>query len=302
MAYSALVRRLLISCPGDVPTSDLAIVHKAIDRWNGIYGKAFGAVILPISWGTHAAAEFGRPPQDILNKQLVDQCDICLALFANRLGTPTASAESGTAEEIARLSESGRYVGVLRSRRGVSNSEIKADQLGLLEHYLETIKTKALILDYADDADLIQKVDNILVGAVSHDQGRTELQLQIEQAAVGSPERQAEVWPRIDISEKLMIDGYTSREWYLVLSNTGDAPARDVEIKMEVSTSYPQFGRQPPTIVWELGSEPRIPTLAPHSEVRFRLAVDSLDLQLNCIVSWMDNRGRQENTATLRIV
>src|SRR5258708_31902797 len=110
MAYSALVRRLLISCPGDVPISDLTIVHKAINRWNGIYGESFGTAVVPISWGTHAAAEFGDSPQEILNSQLVDRSDICLALFANRLGTPTASAESGTADEIERIATARRYV------------------------------------------------------------------------------------------------------------------------------------------------------------------------------------------------
>src|ERR1017187_1743877 len=101
MAYSVLARRLLISCPGDVPDSDLHLVQQAINRWNGIYGEQFGAAIIPISWGTHAAAEFGDAPQDLLNKQLVDRCDICLALFANRLGTPTASADSGTDLRVA---------------------------------------------------------------------------------------------------------------------------------------------------------------------------------------------------------
>ncbi len=55
--------------------------------------------MLPISWGQHAAAVFGRPPQEIINEQLVDECDGCIAIFHMRLGTATESAESGTAEE-----------------------------------------------------------------------------------------------------------------------------------------------------------------------------------------------------------
>lgn len=110
MAYQGTVRRCLISSPSDVPEADLAIVHKTINHWNGIYGERYGSVIIPISWGSHAAAEFGRGPQAILNDQLVDSCDMCIAMFWVRLGTPTAENESGSAEEIKRLSERGKYV------------------------------------------------------------------------------------------------------------------------------------------------------------------------------------------------
>jgi len=300
MAYSVLARRLLISCPGDVPLTDLALVQKAINRWNGIYGEKFGTAIIPISWGTHAAAEFGDAPQELLNKQIVDRCDMCLALFANRLGTPTASAESGTAEEIARISESDRYVGVLRSRREATR--IDADQLKSLEQYLENIKAKALILEYAGDADLVQNVDNFLVAAVSHDQGRSELQLQ--QASAESPVRQAEIWPRVDSKEDPIRfgDGKTipRRSWHLVLANTGDAPALDVQVSWNATDGsdipWTLFGYEPE-------EEPHIDVFPPYGEQRFRLYMSAeTPRQMNCTVSWSDESGRQENTATVRLV
>jgi hypothetical protein len=171
VAYNALVRRLLISCPRDIPRDDMSLVHKAINRWNGIYGQRFDAVILPISWGTHAASEFGGAPQDLLNRQLVDLSDICLALFANRLGTPTASAESGTADEITRMSESGKYVAILRSGRPIDLSRIDLAQAMRLEKYLAGMSNKALILDYHNDDELSQRVDTVIVAAISRSSG-----------------------------------------------------------------------------------------------------------------------------------
>lgn len=297
MAYSALVRRLLISCPSDVPASDLAIVHKTIDRWNGVYGEAFGAVMIPISWGTHAAAEFGHPPQDILNKQLVDQSDVCLALFANRLGTPTSAAESGTAEEIQRFGAAERYVGVLRSRRPIEMAHVGLEQAQRLEVYLAKLASSALVLEYASDDELSQRVDTILASAVSRDQGRTDLQLQMASRPIAHI---AEVWPRIDTHDSTISNG-TIRNWYLVLSNTGNAPARDVEIAMESPNSR---GQDLPRIyVDEFDSEPRIELLAPRSETRFQVDFsEGFDYpQFNCTVFWVDDRGRQENTATLRL-
>ncbi len=277
MSYSALVRRLLISCPGDVPATDLAVVHKAINRWNGVYGKAFGAAIVPISWGTHAAAEFGRPPQAILNRQLVDECDICLALFANRLGTPTQAAESGTAEEIERFGTSGRYVGILRSQRPVNASRIDLGQAQKLEAYLERMKENA-----------------------PRDQGRADLQLQ--ESPGQTPTGVAEVWPRIDSSETVRILGGQSvprRNWYLVLVNNGDAPAHNVRVRLESSSGQ---GNPPQILGDSPESAPEVEVLAPHGEVRFHLLTAMGDTtQVRCIVSWTDDRGEQENTATLRL-
>jgi hypothetical protein len=337
MAYSALVRHLLISCPGDVSINDLAVVHKAINRWNGIYGQAFGAVVVPISWGTHAAAEFGHAPQDILNKQLVDQCDICVALLANRLGTPTTSAESGTAEEIERLGASGRYVGILRSRRPVDITGVDLDQAQKLESYLSTIAQNALILDYATDDELTQRVDTILAAAVARDQARANLQLQ--QATQQRLIKAAEVWPRVDSIEKthLIYDYVSSRPpglspgrvpsskppdpdirsrfptdqsiaprsvtmhtWQLVLSNTGDAPARNVRVQFEPAGEQKKL---PKIITDDTDSKPHIEILAPHGEVRFELEVPRRSArQARCIVWWIDDRGEQENAATLRLI
>jgi hypothetical protein len=302
MAYSALVRRLLISSPGDVPLTDLAIVQKAVNRWNGIYGESFGTAVLPTSWGTHAAAEFGRPPQDILNQQLVDRSDICLALLANRLGTPTAAAESGTAEEIERIASAGKYVAILRSRRPVDASRIDLEQAQALERYLAKIRSNALILDYSSDDELSQNVDTILAAAVARDQGRAELQLQ-EQSSQPA-ERVAEVWPRVDSSEEVVNFGgtgrtMTRRNWSLVLANTGNAPAHSVRVKFEPYTEGEN--------VWEIltdnpESDPEIEILAPQSEIRFVLiATMGMAIQVRCTVTWKDDRGDRQNAATLRL-
>ena len=186
MPYSALVRRLLISCPGDVSEEDIATVQQAITRWNGVYGERFGAAVIPIHWSVHAAAQFGTPPQATLNDQIVDGCDIALAIFANRMGTPTATAPSGTAEEIQRLHAAGKYVGILRCRRPVDAGSIDLDQAKKLQRFLEEIQKKSLTLDYQDSTTLSNQVDTLLAAAVEHDRGRAELQLQ---------QPVAEVWP-----------------------------------------------------------------------------------------------------------
>ena len=300
MPFSANVFRLLISCPGDIPPDDMKIVHQAINRWNGVYGHRFGASVLPISWGTHAAAEFGRAPQDAINDQLVDSCDICLALFANRLGTETANAESGTAEEIKRLHESGGYVGILRSRRLIDMSRIDYTQAQRLDEYLGGMRDKALILEYASDETLSQQVDLLLTTAVSRDQAKAEVRLTQE---AGHSALVAEVWPRVESSERVDQDSKgrirTRRNWYLVLSNTGNAPARDVQVSLT-----PSGGGQAWTVMADNSRGPTVEVqiLAPQGDVRFAiLSHMGIATDAMCTVSWTDDRGRQENSASLRL-
>jgi hypothetical protein len=166
--YPGVIQQCLISSPSDVPPGDLQIIHRSITWWNGWFGSLFGTVITPISWGAHAAAEFGEPPQEALNRQIVDKCDICIAIFRARLGTRTKGAESGTAEEIERLSGAGKYVAVLRCQRKVDLQDIDLNQLADLDRYLLQLKDKALIINYKNDAELAQKVQNILNISVDH--------------------------------------------------------------------------------------------------------------------------------------
>lgn len=69
----------------------------------------------PVSWTEHAVAEFGERPQAILNGQIVEEADLAVALFRDRLGTPTGEVESDTSKEIKLLVKAGKPVAVLMS-------------------------------------------------------------------------------------------------------------------------------------------------------------------------------------------
>ncbi len=301
MAYSAMVRRALISCPGDVLSSDLSVVQRTINRWNGLYGYQIGAVVLPISWGTHAAAQFGKPPQGAINSQLVDDADICISIFASRLGTPTAGAESGTAEEIARIAERGGYVGILRARRDVNLEHIDLDQVQRLEQYLHTLQDKALILPYDNDMDLAAHVDAILVNAVSKDQGRVEGQR--SSSVLG-----AQIWPKLESENHVKSDSRgrvkTSKKWHLVLKNTGQSPAENIRLNYKAKEADPDFP-DPWLIFRLLNEEPGTvlaERLAPDGELRLAITLTMASpMCANATVKWQDERGEQENTVTLRL-
>lgn len=301
MPYSSMTYRLLISSPGDVPLTDVAIIRDCINRWNGVYGQQFASVIIPISWGSHAAAAFGDHPQAIINDQLVDNSDMCIAIFANRIGTQTEVAESGTAEEIERLNNAGRYVAVLRCRRSVNMAHVNLSQAKRLEDYMGKLRTSALVLAYQDDAELQRHIDNILSNAIT--QARTRGEVQLETSPSGEQAKAAEVWPRVESEDRAKTDSKgrvkTSRNWYLVLANTGDAPASNVQFTTETDSS--ESGDA--WFVHRDEDESSVEVLAPHGEVRFSIfASFGSAQQVRCTVTWTDERGERMNSATLRLV
>src|SRR5438067_4458442 len=99
MAYDAKVYNVMIASPGDVEV-ERSIVRDVIADWNAANAAVTGKMLQPVGWDTHSAPEMGDRPQSIINKQVLKQSDLLVAVFWTRLGTPTDVAPSGTAEEI----------------------------------------------------------------------------------------------------------------------------------------------------------------------------------------------------------
>lgn len=166
MAFQATTLQMLISCPGDIEQEDLAAARKAITRWNVLHGEAMEHTVIPVHWSEHASAEFGEPAQTVINRQLVHTVDVGIALFWGRLGTPTATAESGTAEEIVTLHDAGKPVSVLRCTKPIAARGDHAERARLDDYLREEIQPRGLVVDYPTAAALEQQVDTILMRLV----------------------------------------------------------------------------------------------------------------------------------------
>ena len=99
MVYDARVFNVMIASPSDV-TVEREIVRNAVYEWNVVHAERTGCVLLPIHWESHAAPEMGERPQGIINRQLLKDADLVVAVFWTRVGSPTGTAPSGTIEEI----------------------------------------------------------------------------------------------------------------------------------------------------------------------------------------------------------
>ncbi len=102
MSYAARVFRILIASPSDV-NDERDIAVSTIQAWNDLNSSERQIVLLPLRWETHSAPEYNRRPQEVINRQVVDHCDLLVGVFWTRIGSPTGAAESGTLEEIERV-------------------------------------------------------------------------------------------------------------------------------------------------------------------------------------------------------
>jgi hypothetical protein len=289
MAYQATTLHLLISCPGDVTKEDREVIHRSVNRWNFNYGQHFQLTVLPIWWGEHASGEFGEHPQDTINRQLVDSADLALAIFWSRLGTGSERALSGTAEEIERMARAGKTVTILHCTRPTSNSDL--EQQAALRDYLRSLEPNALVMTYTDEAELVSRIDNLL------SRQATVFMTKASEAKSHTPEEDPGVWPSVDFRESVNADRQgrlrTRRSHFIVLTNKGRAPAKNVTFTIE-----PDDG------MILRGDDETIDTIGPDSEVRFPLALTmGSPSQFNCTVKWRGPDGKErENVATLRPV
>jgi len=162
--FDAHVLKVMISSPGDTG-DEVAAVTEGLHDWNGSRAEAAQVIVLPRYWKTDAVPRMGPGGgQAVINKQLLDTADIVIALFDSRLGQATPAAVSGTAEEIHRATDAGKFVHVWFSKEPVKH-DVDLDQLKAVREYRKILEQSALVGEYTSPSDLALKVRS----AIEHD-------------------------------------------------------------------------------------------------------------------------------------
>lgn len=179
MSFPAQVFRVLIASPSDVSIErDIAV--RAIQEWNDLNASERRIVLLPLKWETHSAPEYGKRPQEVINRQVVDHCDLLVGIFWTRIGSPTGIADSGTIEEIERIAEAGKPVMLYFSGARQDPDKIDLDQLSKLREFKKKTFPLALVESYADHVefkDKLAKQIEIQLRTLIAEQGDQELQI-----------------------------------------------------------------------------------------------------------------------------
>lgn len=152
---------LLLSCPGDV--LDLkSTVESCVKSFNASIGEANNIRIDLKHWSTDGFSQSGDKPQNILNKQFVDDCDLCVALLGTRFGTPTDNYDSGTEEEIEKMLSQNKQVFLYFIERSVEPSDLDIEQYKKVQNFKEKYTEKGLYSVVKSSEELRTELQNAL--------------------------------------------------------------------------------------------------------------------------------------------
>jgi uncharacterized protein (DUF1330 family) len=165
VAYKADVIEIMIALPSDV-AQERRIIRDVIHEWNAIHAKDCQLVLMPVAWETHASPEMGERPQAVINRQLLRDSDLLIAVFWTRLGSPTGSAPSGTVEEIEEHLDAGKPALIYFSSAPVRPDSIDSEQYSALMIFKENCKERGLVEEYDNLTEFREKLARNLAQTV----------------------------------------------------------------------------------------------------------------------------------------
>jgi len=174
MVTESKIVRIVIASPGDV-SEERNSVPGLFTEWNNANAKD-GVQLHPKMWETAAVPEYGDHPQHVINRQIIEEGDLLVALFWTKVGSPTPTAKSGTIEEIREFirAKGGRRVMVYFCNREIAQSpdQIDHDAIRILQEFKREIRDNCLYAEFDPVSELHYKlyrhldtkVDELLTG------------------------------------------------------------------------------------------------------------------------------------------
>jgi Domain of unknown function (DUF4062) len=156
MPFNARVFQVFIASPGDVQ-EEREIATEVIRRWNDLNAREKSLVLLPLRWETHSTPELGTRPQGVINRQVLEHCDMVVGIFWTRLGTPTGESASGTVEEIERAGTNGKPVMLYFSNSKVDLDTVDLDEYKRLKEFKNKMYPEGLIDSYSSPTEFREK-------------------------------------------------------------------------------------------------------------------------------------------------
>lgn len=174
MTRTSRVIDVLISSPSDC-AQERSVLVEVIDDWNSAHSRVRGITLSAIRWETDSHPAMGAHPQELLNKQIVEDADMLIGVFKHRMGTPTKVAPSGTAEEIQVLMKKGKPVMLYFSQTSVPYDHDPA-QFEAVKKFQESIKSIALYGTFSNHEELRRMATTHLAKVVNELALRLNLQ------------------------------------------------------------------------------------------------------------------------------
>lgn len=157
MSKPVTMLQVFIASPGDVQ-EERDVICQVLQDWNDRHADEYGYVLQPRRWEKHSTPELGGRPQAILNRQIVDSCDILIGIFWTKLGTPTGESESGTVEEIERAANLSKPVMLYFSGVRIEPDRLDGVEFARLKAFRAQMQTRGLYDSYRSVEEFRDKV------------------------------------------------------------------------------------------------------------------------------------------------
>lgn len=157
----ATIYDLLISCPGDV-LDYVDVVNECVRSFNSSIGRVNNLRIDCRHWSTDSYAQSGGRPQALLNSQFVLDCDMAVAVFWCRFGSPTGEYDSGTEEEIEELLAQNKQVFLYFVDTPISPSEVDENQYRKIKVFKDKYKDRGIYTEVKSKEEFTSSFTNQL--------------------------------------------------------------------------------------------------------------------------------------------
>lgn len=165
MPYNATVIKVMIASPGDV-ADERAIAQTVIHEWNAVNSVDRRTVLLPVAWETHAAPAMGERAQEIINKQLLRDADLLIAIFWTRIGTPTGDQPSGSVEEVREHIRAGKPAMLYFSTTPVRPDSVDPAQFEALTAFKTECRAQGLVEEFESKSQFREKLSRQLAQTI----------------------------------------------------------------------------------------------------------------------------------------
>ncbi len=206
MSREAAVLEVVVGGPSDVE-GFCNVLISVVHAWNSAHSRTSGICLQPRHWSTDATPNLGDHPQRLINKELIDPGDILLCVFHGRLGRPTQSAESGTADEIEEFRKAGKPVMVYFCDAPVPQ-HLMNDEFQRLLAYKNKLEMAGLYSKFSNADDLREKASVYLARTINNLAGPLVGSVPPATPQVNGPTEKALNKVELDLSTNNIVNGW----------------------------------------------------------------------------------------------
>lgn len=161
MTYQATVYEIIIASPSDLE-KERKFVRDTVFQWNTEHSRDTKIMFNPVMWETDTVPEANIRPQESINRQIIHDSDIMVAMFWSKIGSSTGTSPSGTVEEINLFIAANKPVALYFSDKSTPISNIDTPQLEALREYRRSISNSSYYNVFKSTSDLKQLISKYL--------------------------------------------------------------------------------------------------------------------------------------------